>query len=135
MDVDECDCGGSRKGKRGRGAAGKVRVLGLLKRGGKVHVVIIPNARQNTLIPIIGKTIEPDSIVYTDDFLSYDAPDVSGFRHHRINHSQRCVEARNPINGIENFRNQAKPHLRRFSYRPTARLYKTPLAWAKPEII
>jgi transposase len=59
--------------------AGKVPVFGLLKRGGKVHVVIIPNTKQNTLIPIIQQTIEPDSIVYTDGFLSYDALDVSEF--------------------------------------------------------
>jgi len=51
----------------------------LLKHGGKVHVVIIPNTKQNTLIPIIQQTIEPDSIVYTDGFLSYDALDVSEF--------------------------------------------------------
>ena len=112
---DESYFGGTRKGKRGRGAAGKVPVFGLLKRGGKVHVVIIPNAQQNTLIPIIRRTIEPDSIVYTDGFLSYDALDVSEFRHHRINHSERFFEARNHINGIENFWNQAKRHLRRFN--------------------
>jgi transposase len=115
IEVDKSYFGGSRKGKRGRGASGKAPVFGLLRRGGKVHVVIIPNARQNTLIPIIRKTIEPDSIVYTDGFLSYDAPDISGFRHQCINHSQKFVEARNHINGIENFRNQANRHLRRFN--------------------
>ena len=37
IEVDESYFGGSRKGKRGRGAAGKVPVFGLLKRGGKVY--------------------------------------------------------------------------------------------------
>lgn len=36
--------GGVRKGKRGRGAPGKVPVFGLLKRLGKIHAVISPNA-------------------------------------------------------------------------------------------
>ena len=45
IEVDESYFGGSRKGKRGRGAAGKVPVFGLLKRGGKVHVVLIPNTK------------------------------------------------------------------------------------------
>jgi len=36
IEVDESYFGGRRKGKRGRGAAGKVPVFGLLKRGGKV---------------------------------------------------------------------------------------------------
>ena len=35
IEVDESYFGGHRKGKRGRGAAGKVPVFGLLKRGGK----------------------------------------------------------------------------------------------------
>lgn len=34
IEVDESYFGGIRKGKRGRGASGKVPVLGLLKRGG-----------------------------------------------------------------------------------------------------
>ena len=39
IEVDESFFGGHRKGKRGRGAAGKVIVLNLLKRGGKVRTV------------------------------------------------------------------------------------------------
>mgnify|MGYP006113175443 CR=1 FL=1 len=35
IEVDESYFGGKRKGKRGRGAAGKVPVFGLLKRGGR----------------------------------------------------------------------------------------------------
>jgi ISXO2-like transposase domain len=37
VEVDESYFGGVRKGKRGRGAAGKIPVFGILKRGGKVH--------------------------------------------------------------------------------------------------
>jgi hypothetical protein len=37
VEADENYFGGVRKGKRGRGAAGKVAVCGLLKRGGKVY--------------------------------------------------------------------------------------------------
>ena len=36
VEADESYFGGTRKGKRGRGASGKVAVFGLLKRGGKV---------------------------------------------------------------------------------------------------
>src|ERR1700726_3491538 len=45
VEVDESYFGGVRKGKRGRGAGGKVPVFGLLKRGGKVYTAIIPNAK------------------------------------------------------------------------------------------
>jgi len=37
VELDESYFGGQRKGKRGRGAAGKVAVFGILKRHGKVH--------------------------------------------------------------------------------------------------
>ena len=71
VEADESCFGGARKGKRGRGAAGKVAVFGLLKRGGKVYTAIIPNARTETLLPIIEEKVEPDSVVYTD---TYTAP-------------------------------------------------------------
>jgi transposase len=115
VEVDESYFGGVRKGKRGRGAAGKVPVFGLLKRGGRVYTVMIPNARSTTLLPIMERMILPDSIVYTDAFRGYDALDVSDFHHVRINHSERFVDRQNHINGIENFWNQAKRHLRRFN--------------------
>ena len=115
VEADESYFGGIRKGKRGRGAAGKVAVFGLLKRGGKVYTAIIPNAKTETLLPIIEEKVRPDSIVYTDTFRSYNALDVSEFKHQRINHSKRFADQRNHINGIENFWNQAKRHLRRFN--------------------
>jgi transposase len=150
VEVDESYFGGMRKGKRGRGAAGKVAVFGLLKRGDRVHTLMIPNARQTTLIPIIRQTVKPDSIVYTDSFKTYDVLDVSEFKHYRVNHSKRFVDTdkNNHINGIENFWSQAKRHLRkyngipanhfnlflkeaewRFNYRPINNLAKTLLEW------
>ena len=115
VEADESYFGGVRKGQRGRGAAGKVAVFGLLKRKGKVYTAIIPNAKTETILPIIKEKVRPDSIVYTDTFKAYNALDVSTFHHARINHSERFVEQRNHINGIENFWNQAKRHLRRFN--------------------
>ena len=151
IEVDESYFGGHRKGKRGRGAAGKVPVFGILKRGGKVYTKIIPNARKMTLLPIIHQMITPDSIVYTESLPSYNALDVSDFRHFRINHSERFVQAANHINGIENFWNQAKRHLRkyngiphshfplflkecewRFNYGPPKQLLTTLKYWVKP---
>ena len=45
IEADESYFGGTRKGKRGRGAVGKVAVFGLLKRNGKVYTVVVPNAQ------------------------------------------------------------------------------------------
>ncbi len=115
VEADESYFGGVRKGKRGRGAAGKVAVFGLLKRGGKVYTAIICDTKTETLLPIIKEKVKPDSIVYTDTFRAYNALDVSEFHHQRINHSKLFANDRNHINGIENFWNQAKRHLRRFN--------------------
>ena len=103
VEVDESYFGGVRKGTRGRGAAGKVPVFGLLKRGGRVYACMIPDASSATLMPIIRAKVQPDSIVYTDCWTAYNALDVSEFHHERINHSEEYAVGKNHINGIENF--------------------------------
>lgn len=124
IEVDESYFGGARKGKRGRGAAGKVPVIGLLERGGRVYTAIIPDAKASTLIPIIRAKVMPDSIIYTDSFWSYDPLDISEFHHRRVNHSQEFVNKHGyHINGIENFWGQAKRHMRRFNGIPPVNFY------------
>ena len=103
------------KRQRGRGSVEKVAVFGLLKRNRKVYTVVVPNAQSATLLPIIREKVKSDSIVYTDSFRNYDVLDVSEFSHFRINHSTHFAENHNHINGIENFWNQAKRHLRKFN--------------------
>ena len=120
IEVDESYFGGRRKGKRGRGAGGKIPVFGLLKRGGKVYTKIIPDAAGETLMPIIQEKVVPDSIVYSDCWRGYNVLDVSEFKHYRINHSKLFANKQNHINGIENFWNQAKRHMRKFNGVPAA---------------
>ena len=47
--MDESYFGSVRKGKRGRGAAGKVAVFGILKRGGKVYTQIVLDTKTKKL--------------------------------------------------------------------------------------
>ena len=54
-------------------------------------------------MPVIKRKIAPDSIVHADSYRSYNTLDVSGFHHHRINHSERFGDGKNHINGTENF--------------------------------
>jgi len=115
IEVDESYFGGIRKGKRGRGAAGKTIVFGLLKRGGKVYTVPVADVKQKTLLPVIRQKIKPDSVVYTDGHTAYNALDISEFIHFRINHSKEFVSNHTHINGIENFWNQAKRHMRKYN--------------------
>ncbi|MDG6308401.1 IS1595 family transposase [Glaesserella parasuis] len=131
IELDESYFDGTRKGKRGRGAVGKTAVFGLLKCDGKVYTVVVPNIQSATLLPIIREKVKPDSIVYTDFYRSYDVLDVSEFNHFRINHSTHFAEKQNHINGIENFWNQAKRHLRKFNGIPKAHfeLYLKECEW------
>ena len=131
IEVDESYFGGRRKGKRGRGSAGKIPVFGLLKRGGRVYTKIIPNAASATLIPIIKRKVVPDSIVYSDCWRGYNVLDVSEFKHFRINHSKLFADKHNHINGIENFWSQAKRHMRKFNGVPKAHfgLYLKECEW------
>ena len=76
VEADESYFGGVRKGKRGRGAAGKVTVFGLLKRGGKVYTAIIPNAKTETLMPIIREKVKPDSPLVITFFTCVETFDV-----------------------------------------------------------
>ncbi|EQA95114.1 putative transposase, partial [Glaesserella parasuis 29755] len=131
IEADESYFGGTRKGKRGRGAVGKTAVFGLLKCDGKVYTVVVPNIQSAALLPIIREKVKPDSIVYTDFYRSYDVLDVSEFNHFRINHSTHFAEKQNHVNGIENFGNQAKRHLRKFNGIPKAHfeLYLKECEW------
>ena len=91
-------------------------MFGILKRGGRVYTTMLPNVSRNTLVPIINTKVTLDSVVYTDGYFAYDNLDVSGFRHRRINHQQHYADRHgNHINGIENFWNQAKRHMRKFN--------------------
>jgi transposase len=48
---------------------------------------------------------------------------INGFRHERINHSKLFADKRNHINGIENFWNQAKRHMKKFNGVPKNNFY------------
>src|SRR5262249_48633950 len=116
VEIDESDFGGRRQGQRGRGAAGKVAVFGVLKRGGRGYAQINADCGRDTLLPIIRRRVKPDSVVYSDTFASYDTLHVEGSRHIRVNHEEELAGAGGrPINGIENFWSQAKRHMRRLN--------------------
>ena len=131
--TDESYFGGKRKGKRGRGAAVKIPVFGLLNRGVKVYAKIIPGASGATFLPIIKRKAIPDSIVYIDCWRGYNALDVSGFTTlaSTIPSCSLFADRGHHINGIENFWNQAKRHMRKFTGIPKVQfgLYLKECEW------
>jgi transposase len=117
IEVDESYFGARRvRGKRGRGALGKVPVIGLLKRNGKVFTQIIENCKRHELMPVIkGKVIE-ESTIYTDGWKSYDGLVLNGYKHYRIHHHENeFARGKNHVNGIESFWSYTKRRLLKFN--------------------
>ena len=117
VEVDESYFGASRvRGKRGRGASGKIPVVGLLKRNGKVYTKIVLNCTREELMPVIKGRVIPGATVYTDGWRSYDGLIFSGYRHKRIYHDKnQFAKKRNHVNGIESFWSYTKRRLRKFN--------------------
>jgi transposase len=72
IEMDESYFGGRRKGNRGRGAAGKIPVFGILERGGKVRVEVVHNVTGETLLMMAIKKVKRGSLIYTDKFRRYN---------------------------------------------------------------
>ena len=117
VEIDESYFGARRvRGKRGRGAKGKVPVVGLLKRNGKVFVQIIENCKRRELMPIIKGKILEESTIYTDGWKSYDGLVLNGYKHYRIYHSKNeFARGKNHVNGIESFWSYTKRRLNKFN--------------------
>jgi len=116
VEVDESYFGPRRvRGKRGRGAGGKVLVLGILKRGGNVYTQIIPRATKANIMPIIQGKVLDETTVHTDGWKSYDGLiDVNNFKHYRVYHSKdEFVRGKSHINGIESFWSFVKRRMRK----------------------
>src|SRR3989338_6030011 len=73
IEIDEDYFGGRRKGKRGRGAAGKSIVFGLLERDGRVYTKVVERVTADELMAHIRKHTRKGSVYYTDTLRSYNS--------------------------------------------------------------
>jgi len=117
VELDESYFGAKRvRGKRGRGAAGKTPVFGVLKRDGNVYVEVVENCSREQLMPIIQGKILEGSTVYTDGWKAYDGLILNGYDHYRVFHSENeFARGKNHVNGIESFWSFAKRRLAKFN--------------------
>jgi len=111
IELDESYFGGKRKGKRGRGAAAKIPVFGILERDGRACVEVVPDVRAETVLTLTVQKVRRGSIVYTDCFRSYDALMFCGYRHLKVDHGKYFSSGRVYINGLEGFWSYAKERL------------------------
>jgi transposase len=117
VEVDESYFGAKRiRGKRGRGAAGKTPVFGILKRDGKVFVSVVKNCSRKALMPIIQGKILEGSTIHSDGWRAYDGLILNGYDHYRVFHSRdEFARGKSHVNGIESFWSFAKRRLSKFN--------------------
>src|SRR5206468_10967576 len=92
VEADETAWGGRprRKGTASEGARhreAKPTVLGMVERGGRVRARVVPKRRGEGFSAELRQHINPDSILYTDDWVAYKPLAREGYDHRVINHS------------------------------------------------
>ena len=113
VEVDETYVGGVRKGKRGRGVAGKTAVIGAAERKGRVKAKVVPNTQSKTVMPFVSETVDPSANVHTDEYNVYNQLSRRGYKHYRVNHGDGVfVVANVHTNSIEGFWAQIKNSVR-----------------------
>jgi transposase-like protein len=104
VEVDECFIGGLEANKHeykklhsGRGAVGKVAVLGMRERGGRTRAMIVPDTTLGTVQSEIHGKVEAGSQLYTDEHGAYTDLDGLFFSHDTVNHGAGQY-AKGPVN-------------------------------------
>jgi len=126
IEVDESYFGAKRiRGKRGRGAAGKTPVFGILQRQGKVYTEIVPDCAKATLQAIIRGKVSPESIIHSDKWRGYNGlVDLGYKKYYRVHHgTNEFARGKSHINGIESFWSFAKNRLIKFHGIPQKTFY------------
>jgi transposase len=150
VEIDETYVGGKRKGKDGRPLSSdpkKTPVLGMVERGGRVLMRVVPDAKTLTLLPVVKQHVLPRSMVYTDEWHAYKTLSESGYEHRRIYHKSKVyvmgdvhtntIEGffglvKNGIRGVYHSvsRKHLQGYLDEYAFRYNRRHDSVPMFWA-----
>ena len=91
VEVDETYIGGKHSGKRGRGAAHKAVVMGMVQREGNAITKVIPDVKAHTLLPMIERNVakQGKTVIYTDELQSYKGVEKLGYAHEIVQHAAK----------------------------------------------
>jgi transposase-like protein len=85
IEIDETYIGGEKPGKRGRGSEGKTLVMIAAQetegRIGRIRLIRVPDASTETLSQAVQATVEPGSMVRTDNWAGYGQLASLGYVH------------------------------------------------------
>lgn len=88
IEIDETYIGGRKHGGKGGRSwkENKTPVLGIVQRKGVISARTIRNVKSTTILPIIKEKVLSFSMVYTDEFSSYNKLKNYHYIHHKVNH-------------------------------------------------
>ena len=78
------------KGAPGRGTLGKDKppIFGMIEGGEAVRIVMLADIKQRRIRPLIEETIEPGTLINTDEYVIEDALPVWGYQRKSVCHSR-----------------------------------------------
>jgi transposase-like protein len=109
IEVDDSYHGGRRKGKRGRGAAGKKIVLALKCRNGKIKTVVVKNVKSRTIKKILKEHRQPENTIITDNSKQNIGLYQHGVIDELIDHSSKFIRGEIHTQGVEGYFGITKP--------------------------
>lgn len=107
VEADETYIGGKKRGVGGGSLTGKISVVSLLERRGRVRSQVVPRVTSKNLKAIIYKEVKPGTEVHTDELPAYRAI-RQDYPHHTVKHAMGEYARRErdrlvTTNGVEGF--------------------------------
>lgn len=82
----------------------KTIVMGIKKRGGRLHTEVIPDLKTRTIKPIVERQIQEGATISTDEMTSYGLLEVSNYNWGAVNHEKKeYARGEHHTNTLESF--------------------------------